>query len=83
MYFQGLLRLHQLMTTMTTYCYIAYVFSGAVKITPAHDHNDYEVGKRHNLQFLTLIDNNGNMCDICGQFSVSFEFLKMFLIIYG
>ncbi|CAN8019258.1 unnamed protein product, partial [Ixodes persulcatus] len=43
--------------------------TGAVKITPAHDHNDYEVGKRHKLPFITMIDDNGNICSGCGQFS--------------
>ncbi|XP_064457490.1 valine--tRNA ligase-like [Ornithodoros turicata] len=43
--------------------------TGAVKITPAHDHNDYEVGKRHNLPFITMIDDNGNICSGCGPFS--------------
>ena len=33
--------------------------TGAVKITPAHDHTDYEVGKRHNLPFISIFDNNG------------------------
>uniref|UniRef100_A0A646QHV5 Valine--tRNA ligase n=1 Tax=Hemiscolopendra marginata TaxID=943146 RepID=A0A646QHV5_9MYRI len=43
--------------------------TGAVKITPAHDHNDYEVGKRHNLPFLTIIDDNGNIVGDCGEFT--------------
>lgn len=43
--------------------------TGAVKITPAHDHNDYEVGLRHNLPFITVIDDNGNICPGCGEFS--------------
>ncbi len=30
--------------------------SGAVKITPAHDFNDFEVGKRHNLEFINIFD---------------------------
>lgn len=30
--------------------------TGAVKITPAHDFNDYETGKRHNLAFYTIFD---------------------------
>ena len=30
--------------------------SGAVKITPAHDFNDFEVGKRHNLEFVNIFD---------------------------
>jgi len=32
--------------------------SGCVKITPAHDFNDYEVGKRHNLDKINILDNN-------------------------
>ena len=38
--------------------------SGCVKITPAHDFNDFEVGKRHNLAFVSVLDKtahiNGN-----------------------
>uniref|UniRef100_A0A8C4DJQ8 valine--tRNA ligase n=1 Tax=Dicentrarchus labrax TaxID=13489 RepID=A0A8C4DJQ8_DICLA len=34
--------------------------TGAVKITPAHDHNDYEVGERHNLAFINILDENGS-----------------------
>ena len=30
--------------------------SGAVKITPAHDFNDFEIGKRHNLEFINIFD---------------------------
>ncbi len=30
--------------------------TGAVKITPAHDFNDFEVGKRHNLQMINILD---------------------------
>ncbi|KAL4237118.1 Valine--tRNA ligase [Mactra antiquata] len=43
--------------------------TGAVKITPAHDHNDYDVGVRHKLPFLTIIDDKGNITSDCGQFS--------------
>ena len=35
--------------------------TGAVKITPAHDPNDYEVGKRHNLKPIWVIDEQGKM----------------------
>lgn len=35
--------------------------TGAVKITPAHDINDYEAGKRHDLPFITVIDHEGKM----------------------
>ncbi len=44
--------------------------AGAVKITPAHDQNDYECGKRHDLPFLTIIDDNGNITGDCGPFTV-------------
>jgi len=33
--------------------------SGAVKITPAHDFNDFEVGKRHNLEEINIFDPSG------------------------
>ena len=32
--------------------------SGCVKITPAHDFNDYDVGKRHDLEKINILDNN-------------------------
>jgi valyl-tRNA synthetase len=35
--------------------------SGAVKITPAHDPNDFEAGKRHNLPSIKVIDEDGKM----------------------
>ena len=38
--------------------------SGAVKITPAHDPNDYEVGKRHNLPVIRVMNDDGTMNDV-------------------
>uniref|UniRef100_A0A665VV08 Valine--tRNA ligase n=1 Tax=Echeneis naucrates TaxID=173247 RepID=A0A665VV08_ECHNA len=38
--------------------------TGAVKITPAHDHNDYEVGERHNLAFINIMDENGLLINV-------------------
>lgn len=35
--------------------------TGAVKITPAHDPNDFEAGKRHDLPMITVIDHEGKM----------------------
>ncbi len=35
--------------------------TGAVKITPAHDPNDYEAGKRHDLPFITVINHEGKI----------------------
>lgn len=40
--------------------------TGAVKITPAHDPNDYEVGKRHNLKPIWVINEDGTM-KACGE----------------
>ncbi|CAG2054895.1 unnamed protein product [Timema podura] len=42
--------------------------TGAVKITPAHDQNDYDVGKRHNLPFITIFNEEGNVIGDCTQF---------------
>jgi valyl-tRNA synthetase len=42
--------------------------TGCVKVTPAHDINDYEVGKRHNLEFITIFDEKGILNDECGEF---------------
>ncbi len=41
--------------------------TGMVKITPAHDPNDYEVGKRHNLEIIECISKEGIMTDITGD----------------
>jgi valyl-tRNA synthetase len=43
--------------------------TGAVKITPAHDSNDYEIGKRHKLPFVTVFDDFGNILPGNAQFS--------------
>ncbi len=40
--------------------------TGAVKITPAHDPNDFEVGKRHGLKPIWILDENGKM-KACGE----------------
>lgn len=50
------------------YCEIGFG-TGAVKITPAHDPNDYEVGLRHNLEVVNCIDDNGRLTEITGKFA--------------
>ena len=35
--------------------------TGALKITPAHDINDYEIGQKHNLQMIDALDDDGNL----------------------
>ena len=39
--------------------------SGAVKITPAHDFNDFEIGKRHNLELLNILNEDGSLNENC------------------
>jgi valyl-tRNA synthetase len=43
--------------------------TGAVKITPAHDPNDFEVGQRHNLEPIQVIDFDGRMINVPPQFA--------------
>ena len=42
--------------------------TGVVKVTPAHDQNDYEVAKRHNLEFITVFDEKGILNDYAEEF---------------
>ena len=43
--------------------------TGVVKITPAHDPNDFEVGNRHNLERVKIMNPDGTMNELCGEFS--------------
>jgi valyl-tRNA synthetase len=43
--------------------------TGCVKITPAHDFNDYEVGKRHNLPLINVLDKNAAILAIAQTFN--------------
>ncbi len=43
--------------------------TGCVKITPAHDPNDYQVGKRHNLEFINVMNRDGSMNAQCGKYA--------------
>ena len=40
--------------------------TGAVKITPAHDQNDYNTGKRHDLEFINILTDDGLLNENCG-----------------
>ncbi len=42
--------------------------TGAVKITPAHDPNDFEVGLRHDLPLIRVMNDDGTMNELCGKF---------------
>ncbi|XP_038822384.1 valine--tRNA ligase, mitochondrial isoform X1 [Salvelinus namaycush] len=41
--------------------------TGAVKVTPAHDHTDFLLSQRHSLPRLTVIGGDGTMTPLCGQ----------------
>ncbi|OPJ56390.1 valine--tRNA ligase [Alkalithermobacter paradoxus] len=43
--------------------------SGAVKITPAHDPNDFEIAQRHSLPRINVMNEDGTMNDKCGKYS--------------
>ena len=42
--------------------------SGAVKITPAHDPNDFEIGNRHNLERILVMNEDGSMNKLAGKY---------------
>jgi valyl-tRNA synthetase len=41
--------------------------TGALKITPAHDFNDFEVGVRHNLEFINILNDDGTFNENAGK----------------
>ena len=43
--------------------------TGAVKVTPAHDPTDYEIGQRHNLPAINVLNENGTMNDQAGPYA--------------
>lgn len=43
--------------------------TGVVKITPAHDPNDFEVGNRHNLPRVNVMNDDGTMNDLAGKYA--------------
>ena len=43
--------------------------TGAVKVTPAHDPNDFDMGTRHNLEQIVVINNDGTMADNTGKYA--------------
>ena len=42
--------------------------TGAVKITPAHDHNDFNLGEKHHLDFINILNENGTLNEHAGPF---------------
>ena len=43
--------------------------TGCVKITPCHDPNDFEVGKRHDLEQICILDGNAHLNELCGKYA--------------
>jgi len=43
--------------------------TGMVKVTPAHDPNDFEIGQRHNLEEITVIENDATMSKTAGIYA--------------
>jgi valyl-tRNA synthetase len=43
--------------------------TGAVKVTPAHDPNDFEMGKRHDLPFINIMTGDGKMSEEAGPYA--------------
>ncbi len=43
--------------------------TGALKVTPSHDHNDWDLGFKHNLEFIQVIDEQGKMNERAGKYA--------------
>lgn len=43
--------------------------TGALKVTPAHDPNDFKLGKEHNLEFINIYNDNGTLNENAGRFA--------------
>ncbi|MDX6697283.1 MAG: valyl-tRNA synthetase [Solirubrobacteraceae bacterium] len=43
--------------------------TGALKITPGHDPNDFDIGRRHGLEEISVIGEDGRMNEVAGQFA--------------
>ncbi len=43
--------------------------TGVIKVTPGHDFTDYEIGKRHNLPIIQVINKEGRLTDLAGKYA--------------
>ena len=57
------------------YIYIYSLSSGAVKITPAQDPKDFEVGERHGLPLINILAEDGSLINVPEPFQVMCEFI--------
>ena len=55
--------------------------TGALKVTPSHDPNDFEIGQRHNLEQLSCMNENGTMNEVAGKYEGMdrYECRKLFI----
>ena len=53
--------------------------TGAVKVTPAHDPTDFEIGKRHSLEFINILNDDNTLNENGGPFKVFRVFNVVFL----
>ncbi|QJC37269.1 valine--tRNA ligase [Enterobacteriaceae endosymbiont of Donacia thalassina] len=51
--------------------------TGCVKISPAHDFNDYQIAMKHNLPLINIFDLNGNILEKCQIFNKKEQILKL------
>lgn len=42
--------------------------TGCLKVTPGHDFNDFEIGKRHNLEIINILNKDGTLSETTGEF---------------
>ncbi|MDR2503871.1 MAG: valine--tRNA ligase [Deltaproteobacteria bacterium] len=57
--------------------------TGALKVTPAHDHNDWKLGRKHHLEFIRAIDEDDRMTAAAGSFAGKNKMEARELILQG
>ena len=55
--------------------------TGAVKVTPAHDPNDFVTGQKHKLAFINILNDDGSLNGACGQFAGMHRFSARYEVI--
>ncbi|KAI1820004.1 tRNA synthetases class I-domain-containing protein [Xylaria intraflava] len=55
--------------------------TGAVKLTPAHDHNDFNLGKKHNLPFINILNEDGTLNSNAGHYAGEKRFNVRYAVI--
>ena len=55
--------------------------TGAVKLTPAHDHNDFNLGKRHDLPFVNILNEDGTLNSNTGPYAGEKRFNARYRVI--